>query len=306
MQDTLDENIQTTDSDNSNIGESFEPLENNDNSEENNNVEPENNVEEEPQQQQGKFSTLEDANKGYAELEKKLGQQSNELGELRKQAEEVAKFKEQMENMQLLEAQKNGFQDVKTYENHKEVANFVAEEYAKHIQECEFPDEMVKLLDEYRKNPSNDLLETIESQFPLETIKDVAGKNQLFKGQLEQREVQALEDEVMQSARDYLNENVTKYVEDFKNPAFAALYAEAFKAYGCDLQTDTFVNLMRAFADEVLKQHGIKNGISQENKNATDEIAGLTMGADTNKKSNGKSLLQMSGQELEDRISELI
>jgi len=205
----------------------------------------------------------------------------------------------------LLEAQKKGFQDVKSYQNHKEVANFVANEYAQHIQECEFPDEMVNLLDEYRKNPTDDLLETIESQFSVETLKDVAGKNALFKGQLQQREQEALESGVKTSAQQYLDENVNKYADRFQNPAFAALYGEAFRAYGCNLNTDKFVELMDNFAESIIKAKGIVNGINKENHNDTDEIAGLTNG-NTGKTRSGKSLLQLSEQDLSKRLDELI
>lgn len=297
--------------DNSEIIDNHEPLGNDDNSEENNDQEPVNDengeaANAENQQPAGKFNNLDDANKSYSELEKKLGQQSNELGELRKQAEEAAKLKEQIANMQLAEAQKKGFQDVQSYQNHKEVANFVANEYAKHIKECEFPEEMVNLLDEYRKNPTDDLLETIESQFSVEVLKDVAGKNAIFKGQLQAKEQEALENEVKQSAKSYLDENVNKYASEFNNPAFAALYGEAFRAYGCDLDTDKFVTLMRDYAKSIIAANGIVNGINQENQAATDEIAGLTMGNNAAKSSNGKSLLQMSEQDLNKRLDELI
>lgn len=300
--------------DNSEFIDNHEPLGDNDNSDEDvNNNEPANNDggdaangENQQQQQDGQFNDLAKANEAYAKLRELNGKQSNELGELRKQAEEAAKLKEQIANMQLAEAQKKGFQDVQSYQNHKEVANFVANEYAKHIQECEFPEEMVNLLDEYRKNPSDDVLETIESQFSVEVLKDVAGKNAIFKGQLQAKEQEALENEVKQSAKSYLDENVNKYADEFQNPAFAALYGEAFRAYGCDLDTDKFVNLMREYAKTIIATNGIVNDINKENQAATDEIAGLTMGNNATKSSNGKSLLQMSEQDLNKRLDELI
>lgn len=307
-EETQNIDIQTTD--NSEIIDNHEPLGNDDNSDDYDSQEPVNNDDTaeqvENRQQAGKFNNLDDANKSYSELEKKLGRQSNELGELRKQAEEAAKLKEVIANMQLAEAQKRGFQDVQSYYYHKEIADFVANEYAKHIQECEFPDEMVSLLNEYRNNPSDDLLETIESQFSVEVLKDVAGKNAIFKGQLQAKEQEALENEVKQSAKSYLDENVNKYADEFQNPAFAALYGEAFRAYGCDLDTDKFVNLMREYAKTIIATNGIVNSINQENQAATDEIAGLTMGNNATKSSNGKSLLQMSEQDLNKRLDELI
>jgi hypothetical protein len=256
--------------------------------------------------QQGKFNSLDDANKSYSELEKKLGQQSNELGELRKAAEEAQKLREQIANMQLAEAQTKGFDNVQSYQNHKEVAKFIANEYEQHIKECEFPDEMRNLLNEYKANPTDELLETIESQFSVETIKNVAGKNAVFQGQLQEKENEALHEQVKQSAKQYLDENVNKYADEFKNPAFAALYGEAFRAYGCDLDTDKFVELMKQYATAVLKADGIERSITNENSSATDEIAGLTSGGNATKATNGKSLLQLSEKDLDKRLSELI
>ena len=299
------ENTENTElTDNSGSITNQEPSINDDNSNDNANQEPEQTVNDSKNQQ--KFGTLEDALKGYLELEKKLGQQSNELGELRKQAEEAANLKKQLESKELQEAQQKGFDSVKSYQYHKDVAEFTAEEYSKHLQECEFPDEMAKLLDEYKQNPSPELLETIESQFSVETLKDVAGKNAIFEGQLQAQESEALQNQIRLSAQQYLNENVEKYKDRFKNPAFAALYGEAFRAYGCDLQTNEFVKLMDNFAESVLKAHGIQQGINTENKNATDEIAGLTGGMGSNSKIRGKSLTKMSESELDEKLSELI
>lgn len=301
----IENDIQT---DNSEIVENHEPLGNSDDNSNDNNNEPVNNinVDVENISTKGRFDSLDVANKSYSELEKKLGQQSNELGELRKQAEEVQKLREQIANMQLQEAQKQGFQDVQSYQNHKDVANFIANQYAQHIEECEFPDEMNNLLNEYRNNPSDELLETIESQFSLETLKKVAGNNALYQGQLQAQANEALKKEVEQSVKLYLDENVNKYAEEFKNPAFAALYGEAFRAYGCDLQTDKFVELMHQYAESILKANGIQQGIQSENHSATDEIAGLTINNNANKANSGKSLLQMSEQDLDKRLSELI
>ena len=173
---------------------------------------------------------------------------------------------------------------------------------------CEFPDEMARLLREYRNNPTQEVLDTIESQFSVETLKDVAGREALFKGQLLARDNLTRESQIRQSAQEYLNVNVNKYAEDFKNPAFTALYGEAFRAYGCDLNTDKFVELMKNYASSIAKASGIKNGINLENANATNEIAGLSDGKGNASAAagSGKSLLNMSEKELDKRLSELI
>lgn len=257
----------------------------------------------------GKFATLEEAQKGYSELEKKLGLQSNELGELRKQAEKVKTLEEKLAGMQLQEANNKGFNSVLEYQNSLEIANNTADEFKKYLDEVDYPDAVLRLIEEYRHNPSDELLKTIEAEFTVDTIKKVAGANAIFNGQLQQKADEALYAQIETSAKEYLDANVTKYAEEFKNPAFATLYGEAFRAYGCDLDTDKFVGLMRDFAQSVIKSNGFRTGINQENRKATDEIAGLNFGAEnsnSSNKSSGKSLCSLSDAELDERLTQLI
>lgn len=282
-----------------------------DNSEELNQQEPDNsdnsddNVQEpgdndegaEQQLDTGKFKTIEEANKSYSELEKKLGEQSNELGELRKKAQLAEQLKAQIDAQNLQQAKENGFDSVEEFENHKEVGQFEADQYAKFLKECSNPDEMIKVLAEYRKNPSEEVLEFIEAEFPTDVIKKVAASVEIYKGQLRQKQNEALENQVYTSAKQYLDVNVAKYAEEFKNPAFSALYGEAFRAYGCDLDTDKFVSLMKAFAESAVKAAGIKNGIALENSEITDEIAGLTSG-NAQPRVQEKNILEMTEAEM--------
>lgn len=285
--------------DNSEIEENEEPS--NDDNSQDNDQEPES--KEETDAEKSRFASIEEATKAHAELQKKLGLQSNELGELRKR---VAEAEEREASKKLQEAQSKGFETINEYENSKEVATFTADSYAEYIKECEFPDEMNKLLEEYRKDPSDELLEAIESQFSLGTIKKVAGKTEHFKGELQARDNEALIKEIKDSAANYLNENVSKHQELFKNPAFAALYGEAFRAYGCDLDTDKFVELMVNFAETVKKAEAIKKGINDENDDETSEIAGVSSVGSIGNSKGGKSLLTMSNAELDKRLDELI
>lgn len=292
--------------DNSNVELDNEPSTDDNSQNDNSNQEPEHNNEDDNTNTGSKFATLEEATKSYSELQKKLGQQSNELGTLRKSAERVKELEQQLAGLQLQEAQTKGFETVRDYQNSKEIAKNTADVFAKYINEVEFPAEMIRVLDEYRKNPSDELLEQIEAQFSVETIKKVAEANAIFKGQLQAKENEALKNQIEQSAQQYLEANVGRYSEEFNNPAFAALYGEAFRAYGCDLDTDKFVELMHNYADAVIKAHGIKSGINNENTNDTDEISGLTLGGNANSKSGGKSLLDMSEAELDKALDRLI
>ena len=165
--------------------------------------------------------------------------------------------------------------------------------------------EMEALLNQYKANPTDELLETIEAEFPLSTVKNIAVGVDLFKGELQQKAQEAQIEELTQSAREYLSENVAKYKEEFKNPAFAVLYGEAFKALGCSLDTDLFVNMLNEFAKEVIKADGFRKEVAKENTDATDEIAGLSLGnsAKQSDSSSEKLLTDMTQEELEQYLT---
>lgn len=264
------------------------------------NSEVEENTEPAEEQDSGVFKTLEEANKGYSELRTKFGQQSNEVGELRKAAEELKQIKEQIAAQEQQTAQQNGFNTYKDYQNYHKIAELEADAYMQHINECEFPQEMVNLLNEYKANPSQELLETIEAEFSTKTLKDVAANLTIAKGQLQYQENAALQQQYYDQAKQYVDTYVQKYEEDFLNPDFYNLYAEAFGTYGTNLDTDKFVNLMHKYRDSVLKAHGIEKSIENENTSLTDEISALSNNDSLKPAAKEKDLLEMSEEELKE------
>lgn len=260
----------------------------------------------EPELLGGKFKSQDELMKAYTELEKLQGTQSAELGELRKKAELADRLQEQIDSKKLEEANKNGFDTVKAYENHKEMAKFEANAYRKYIDECDFPDEMENLLQELERNPSKELRDTIKSQFSLETIENVAGEKKLFEGQLEAQEQQALYEELESSAKKYLEDVVPKYSKEFENPIFNQIFGEAFRAFGCDLQVDALVNMLHQYVEYANKANNIKSEINKENSNATDAIAGVANTGGGRGNQAGTNLLNLSEEAAAARIAELI
>ncbi len=247
---------------------------------------------------EGKYKTLDQANKAYADLEKKLGEQSAELGELRKMRDEYNAEKEQKQAEALQNAQNNGFNSVVEYENHTELVNFVADEFEKNIAECSYPEEVKNLIDQYRITPNKEILKTIKNEFDVDTVENIALASKEKENELQQR----VYDEVKASASEYLNNSVNKYADRFNNPAFAELYGEAFRAYGVRLDTDKFVNLMDSYENFIIKSAGLNKGIANDNINATDEIAGLTNAGRNTQNASERDILSMSDAEMRREI----
>ncbi len=304
MEDTVLENDVVNESDSDNVlNQAYEPSADDNSQEklEDNAPETKENIDDTNSSKQ-KFSNLDDALKSYSELEKKLGQQSNELGELRKQAEENLKLRDELQNIKLAKAQEHGFSTVEEYQTSKEVANFVADEYSKRLGELDYPDDVANLLKSYRQNPSDDILEQIESEFSLSTIKEVERSKSYYEGQLQQ----ALNDEIIKIAETSIKSALESYPDEFQNNTFKRIYSEAFKMCGPTLDTQSLVGMLNEYANEKIKAFCIRNKIDSENINATDEITGLSSSNSNTKGNNGKLLSQMSDDELGKRLQELL
>jgi len=130
--------------DNSNLENSGPSLDDNSDASKN---EPENNgSNNEPD---NGFTDLETANITYKELQKKLGEQGLELGNLRKQSEELNSLKERHSKF----LHSLGFNSLEEFENRQreiqyaeDVSNFEVNQYLNYINEAEFPDEVKNLL----------------------------------------------------------------------------------------------------------------------------------------------------------------
>ena len=269
--------------------------------------EPEQNIDNtDKQKTQTGFTDLETANKSYQELQKKLGEQGQELGSLRKQSEELTQLKE-FQNKFLNNL---GFNSIEEFENaqrenqfNEELSKFEINQYLEQINSAEFPDEVKRLITLYHSSTNSEdkrqVLDSIEANFSTDIIKKIAANVALYKGQLDNQKAQALQEQQFNAARSYLQNAVQKYPDEFKNQDFATLYGEAFKSLGPDLNTDYFMqlcqNLKKSWIDEALKAHNIQT----ENENTKDRI---TDGINNRPTSDTKNILDMSEAEIRDEL----
>lgn len=225
----------------------------------------------------GKFKTQDDLIKAYTSLEQNQGKKAKEFAELKQKAELVDSLQKQQQEI----AELYGFENVealKSYQNQKKVdkdlANFVADSYAKHLNQCEYPDEMKALLLQYKQNPDSDLLATIKNEFPIDVIEQVAVDINGYKGQLDNIRHQALEQQEIERAGEYLRENIAKYDDEryFKNASFQEIYTELFKAFGTDLNTDYTIQQIEKYVQSRINQYEKAKTMKKENSDLTDSF----------------------------------
>ena len=146
--------VEPSTEDNSNTVETKEPEQNNDDNKTDTNT---------------GFTDLDTANKSYQELQKKLGEQGLELGDLRKKSDELTELKEKQSKF----LQKLGFNSLEEYENKQrelqydeDVSKFEANRYLDYIND---PDKLKEFKSEVKKR-----------------ITDLANKNYQNAGDLSQ------------------------------------------------------------------------------------------------------------------------
>lgn len=249
----------------------------------------------------GKFKSQEDLIKAYTSLEQAQGKKAQEFADLKAKAEKLSQLEKQQQEI----AELYGFENVEALNSYqmqkkvdKDLANFVADEYAKHLNQCEYPDEMKELLLQYKQNPNAELLNTIKNEFPLDVIENVAVNINTHKGQLEQLKHQALEKEEYERAGNYLKETIAKYDDEryFQNENFRTLYTELFKAFGTDLNTDYTVQEIEKYVQSRIQLHEKNKSKKRENDNVTSSFSGLN--DDSAGSGTSKSVLDMSPEEL--------
>ena len=249
----------------------------------------------------GKFKTQEDLIKAYSELEQNQGKKSQEYAELKAKAEIADNLQKKQQEL----AELYGFNNVdelQTSLNQKKVdtdlAHFVADEYAKHINKVEYPDEMRNLLLQYKQNPDDEVLSMIKSEFPLDIVEQVAVSTQNHKGQLEQLKHQALEKQEYERAEKYLQSNIAKYDDEryFQNQEFKNIYTELFKAFGTDLNTDYAIEQIEKYVQARIQLNNKQQKMKTENDKITNNLNGFQ--DDSVPPGAGKSVLDMTPEEL--------
>lgn len=255
------------------------------------------------------FTDLETANKSYKELQKKLGEQGAELGNLRKQGEELNRLRENQNRF----LNNLGFKSMEEFENaqfsaqyNDEIAKFEVSQYLEHANEAEFPDEVKKLITLYHSSSDpadkKQVLESIEANFSTETIKKIAADSALFKGQLDYQLQQAQNEENNAKMQNYLQNALKKYPDYFKDKNFNQLFGDAFSIYGAELNPDYVVNfyngLVKSIEADVMKKHNIRI----ENENAKDRISD---GINSRVNTDTKDILEMSEEEIRKELKRI-
>lgn len=255
----------------------------------------------------GKFSTDEEVRNSYLELEKKTTQLSQEKSQWEKEKSELsekAKLAEHYETQQNELAKMYGFNSSKELENYQnelkfnnQLASYTADEYIKHLNDVDYPDDVKGMLLQYKQNPTKDLLENIEAEFPLERIKQVAENTALLKGQLATQQQQAQANEERTYLESYLQDTITKHKDIFEDKTVINLFGEAFKMLGA-FDSDIFIQHIKDVQKSAIQNYLSKKQVNKENSDIQSAIEGLSPSKNVAGTSE-KNILDMSPDEMQ-------
>lgn len=243
------------------------------------------------------------------ELQTKNTELETKLKELEQKAEIADKLSQQQDEI----AKMYGFSSVQEMQNYQanvqltnQIANYQADLYAKHIDRCEYPDEMRNLLIQYKQTPTAEILESIEAEMPLEVIKSVAEDLSGYKLHLQQHQANLQNQQEEAVLKDYLKNVTTKYKDRFNNQAFTNIFGEAFKYLGTNLQADSFVNLLDEYQKSCIQEYIKQKSTEIEDEELTDSLSSLNTSSSNVISVDNVNLDTISDKELDKIVRKLV
>jgi len=223
-------------------------------------------------------ANLEKILKSYKELEPLI----NEKSKWEKERAELLTYKDELEQQRLEQeeaAKRQGFNSALDMEQEYSLISLEANEYAKYLQFTENPEETRKMLIEYMQNPTEELLDDIELEFPASVIKKVAIAKEQQKQQYNNIAVQKAETLKMSNIENIISASVDCNNELFDYAPFKNLFVNMLHKFGDNLTTDdakmlieTMAEMKELFKEEFNNQFEIK----KQNNSTTDKLTAIT------------------------------
>ena len=248
--------------------------------------------------------------KSYKELEPLLAQKKaweEERAGLLKSKEELDAINRQKEQ----DAIDSGYSSLQDMNQKKEIAKIEVSEYKQYVQYTDEPAEVLKLLEQYAENPSEELMEQIEIEFAPEINKKVA-----IKADRKEREFEALNEQSAQTQKytnmeSVISQSVEANSELFGYKPFHDLFTRTLYRFGDNFTFEDAQVLMQAVNDLKLafqQEFANEKNIKLENDKAINSIASINTNSSAPVASqySDADLKKMSPSELAKVISKYI
>lgn len=244
--------------------------------------------------------------KSYKELEPLLAEKSNWAKE-RAELLEYKKIIEQQREENERRAQAQGYASATEKEYSDALINLEANEYAKYLHLTDDPEEVRKMLIDYINNPSVDMLDDIELEFPSEVIKKVAVAKERQRAQWQSELSKQQETQALVGIENVISQAVDFDSAIFNHKPFEDLFVKTLQRYGNNFTFEDAQVLIGAVNDlrnSIREEFAKEYGITKENGKATDELASIT--SSNSAPVARQSIKDLSGDALASAIKRLI
>lgn len=151
------------------------------------------------------------------------------------------------------------------------------------------------LIEEIKKNPSEESIKELESLFPTSSIKNAYLNSIEVSRIASQMKLQNMQNMEFQQAESYLKDVVGKNYEVLKNPIAADIFNEAFIRFGTGLDSEWFFAKLSQLKEAVILDYQKSQSLKTEKDGATSNAAKLSPNGNVK---GGTSLLQRNALEL--------
>lgn len=248
--------------------------------------------------------------KSYKELEPLLAQKKaweEERAGLLKSKEELDAINRQKEQ----DAIDSGYSSLQDMNQKKEIAQIEVSEYKQYVQYTDEPAEVLKLLEQYAENPSEELMEQIEIEFAPEINKRVAIKADRKGREFEALNEQSAQTQMYTNLENVISQSVEANSELFGYKPFHDLFTRTLYRFGDNFTFEDAQVLMQAVNDLKLafqQEFANEKNIKLENDKAINSIASINTNSSAPVASqySDADLKKMSQSELAKVISKYI
>ena len=213
------------------------------------------------------LTSYNDLQKGFTQ---KMQEYSNRINELEKAKQEETQR----------ELNRQGFNSEEDRQIAAYANNALVQGYLNFLHEVDDAAYVQNLIYAYSANPSRNLLEQIEDNFTLETVKEVSSNAALVannvRNQLEQQRYQQENERLRSEATAYVQKAVDDFPEMFKVQEIVDFFGDALKTKGDTFEAKAFFDHINKLRDYFRKEYAAELQSKKENDRAIKSLVNQT------------------------------
>lgn len=247
--------------------------------------------------------------KSYKELESSSSRKEAEWQKERADLLEAKKRLDEIDKISEEQAKQAGYNSLNDLNDALAVARTEAEEYARYAHLTDNPEEVMKMLQQYAVNPSQELLEDIELEFAPAINKKVALASDKKQRELSATKAEREETIMYTNIENVISQAVEHDANIFQYEPFNDLFANTIQRFGDKFTIEdakaligAMNNLKTEFRKEFEKEYGMKT----QNDKAIDKIASINNSSAQSATTYNPDLTGLSDKEVASLISKYI